>query len=49
MHYPINYSQSISDSRALRKRMLNFLGPVTLFVIVFNITKFLDIEHRWIW
>ncbi len=44
VHYPINYSQAMNDSRALRKRMIKYLVPVTVFSIVWNVTKFFEID-----
>ena len=45
VHYPINYSQSMNDGRALRQRMLKYLLPVFCLTIVFNVTKFFEATY----
>ena len=46
VHYPINYSQSMNDSNALRQRMLKYLLPVFLLTILFNVTKFFEATYE---
>jgi hypothetical protein len=44
VHYPINYSQAMNDSRELKKRMCKYLVPVVALSILMNVTKFFEIE-----
>ena len=37
----------MNDSRALKQRVLKYLVPVTVISIVFNITKFFEIQVVW--
>ena len=39
--------QTMNDSRALKRRVFKYLVPVTLISIVFNITKFFEIQVVW--
>ena len=39
--------QTMNDSRALKKRVMQYLGPVTVVSILFNITKFFEITVEW--
>ena len=40
--------QSMNDPRALRNRVLKYLIPVFIICIVFNITKFFEIDVKYI-
>ena len=37
----------MNDSRALKRRVFKYMVPVTIISIVFNITKFFEIQHVW--
>ena len=45
VHYPINFSQSMNDPKALKERMLRYLLPVCLATLLININKFF--EQTW--
>ena len=44
VHYPINYSQAMNDSRELKRRMCKYLVPVAFLSVAMCVTKFLEIE-----
>ncbi len=37
----------MNDSRALKRRVMQYLGPVTIVSILFNVTKFFEISVYW--
>ena len=45
VHYPLNYSQTVNDNTALRRRMLKYLLPVATLSTAFNVTKFLEATY----
>ena len=45
VHFPINFSQSMNDPKALRERMLRYLLPVCFIAVLVNINKFF--EQTW--
>ena len=45
VHYPLNYSQTVNDNTALRRRMLKYLLPVATLSAAFNVTKFLEATY----
>lgn len=44
VHYPINYSQAMNDSRELKRRLMKYLIPVVALSIAMNVTKFFEIR-----
>lgn len=48
VHYPINYSQAMNDSRALRSRMAKYLLPVVFLSLAMNVTKFFEITLEFV-
>jgi len=48
VHYPISYSRTTNDAHALKQRVANYLIPVTVVSVLFNITKFFEITYAYI-
>lgn len=46
VHYPLNYSQTSNDGKALKERMLKYLLPVTVLSVIFNLTKFFEATYE---
>ena len=44
VHNPLDYKKAMNDSDAIRRRMLQYLLPVTISAILFNIPKFFEVE-----
>lgn len=42
VHNPLDYKQAMNDSGAIRKRLVNYLLPVVIASIIFNIPKLFE-------
>ena len=45
VHHPLNYSQTSNDCQALKGRMAKYLGPVSAFSLLLNVTKFFEATY----
>lgn len=47
VHLPVNYSQSLNDAHAMKRRLLKYIIPVCILSFLLNVPKFLEAEIKY--